>query len=259
MITTFVLVSAIGISIAAEKAPVDAKKTAKAPGNYSLYLKSGDKSPKWNEFIEPAFQSFESGNLATAYVFLNRAYNEGCRDGLVLFMLGLYKESKGAYKAASDLLALAAEKIPKQYPGHRFAKEIHEHAGRVLYQADDYNRALPELKKAIEAKPDNFMVLFMTGQILRVKKQYPEAKEMFEKAMKAAPPEGIAAGNAHLKITAELMMLSFELKEFDNCLKYADEILSINPNDPAAISYKQQIERERFKIKEKETIEKLVK
>ncbi|MFH0798970.1 MAG: tetratricopeptide repeat protein [Pseudomonadota bacterium] len=230
---------------------------ATAASDYQLYLKSGDRSPKWNEFIEPGFQSFDSGNYATSYVFLHRAYDLGCRDGLLLFRLGIFRETQGQYKEAADILAQAAEKIPQQYPNHPLIKSIHEHAGRVLYQADDYDRALPELKKAIESAPDNFMLLFMAGQISRIKKQYAEAKELFERALKAPLPAG--APDARPKVLKELMILSCELKELDACLSYSVQVLAAAPQDATAISYKQKIEQERIKQHEREIMEKMVK
>lgn len=231
------------------------KKIAKATNDYAFYLKAGDRSPKWNEFIEPGFTTFDNENLATAYVFLNKAFEQGCRDGLVLFRLGIFMEIQKRYPEAAELLAAAAEKIPKQYPGHPLAKGIHEHAGRALYQIDDYARALPELQKAIEHSPDNFMVLFMTGQLLRLSKQYAAARGTFEQAMKATPPKGMEA-DAKYRLSRELMLLAFELRDFPTCLTYVHQVLAIAPADPLALSYKQKLE---YQMKEREVIEQLVK
>lgn len=230
----------------------------KAPEAYSLYLKSGHRSPKWDELIEPGFQSFDGGNYATAYVFLKRAYDRGCRDGLLLFRLGLYKESQGQYKEAASFLAEGAEKLPKQYPGHPLAKSIHDHAGRVLYQADDYARALPELLKAIDVTPDNFMALFMAGQILRIKKEYTQAKQLLEKALAAKLPQDITT-NPRPRVLAELMIVAYELKDLDAALSYANQILETSPTDTLAQSYKEKIQRERLRLKEREAIDRLVK
>ena len=256
------LLSPIVIASEAKQSPEaktpKATKVVKAPDDYALYLKSGDRSPKWNEFIEPAFQSFDSGNFATAYVFLRRAYDQGCRDGLVLFRLGIYKETQHKYKEAADILAQAAEKMEKQYPKHPVTKSIHEHAGRVLYQADDYERALPELDKALINSPDNFMLLFMTGQILRLKKQYPEAQQAFEKALVAEPPAALAQ-NARQKVLTELMALAYEVKDLPACQSYIDQVLALSPNNPTAMSYKARIEHELNKQKERELMQKIVK
>lgn len=237
---------------------LESRGHAKASNDYQLYLKTGDRSPKWNEFIEPGFQSFDGGNLATAYVFLNKAYNLGCRDALLLYRLGLYQETKGKYKEAADLLAEAAEKIGTQYPSHPLNRTIHEHAGRALYQANDFNRALPELQKALESAPDNFMLLMMTGQILRSEKKYEEAKAVFEKALTVKQPEDLTT-DPKIKLWGELMMLSYELKDNETSLAYATKILEKNPGDPVALSYKQRIEYEKFKMREREAIEKIVK
>lgn len=241
----------------------EAKKATKTPAatkrsDYSYYLKAGDRSPKWNELIEPGFSSFDSGNLATAAVFLKRAHERGCRDGLLLYRLGIFQESQRQYKVAADLLAEAAEKLPKQYPGHPLARGIHEHAARVLYQADDYARALPELKKALEHDPDNFVLIFMAGQLLRLNKSYAEARTLFEHALQIKPPEGLGL-DPNQRVWRELMSVTYELGDLKACAAYADMIIAANPNDQIALSYKQKLERERLRKKELEIIEKIVK
>lgn len=216
------------------------KSTKTGTGDYGFYLKSGHRSPQWDEFIEPGFQSFANGNYATAFLFLKQAFDRGCRDGLVLFMMGIFKESQRAYPEAAELLAQAAIRIPKQYPGHHLAKGIHEHAGRALYQIDDFVRALPELQKALEHSPDNFMLLFMAGQLLRMNKRTQEAKVLFETALTAKPPAGLEQDSKH-RLARELMILSFELKDYAACSSYADQVLAIDPGDAAALKYKQRV------------------
>jgi len=238
------------------KKPAKARKKP-AKSDHSYYAKSGHRSPKWDELIEPGFSSFDSGNLATAAVFLKRAHERGCRDGLLLYRLGIFKETQKQYKEAADLLAEAAEKIPKQYPGHPLALGIHEHAARVLYQADDYGRALPELKKALEHDPENFVLIFMAGQLLRLNKNFPEARAMFEKALTVKPPEGLGL-DPNQRVWRELMAITYEMGDTEACAAYAQMILSANPNDGIALSYTQKIEREKLRKRELQIIDKIV-
>lgn len=242
-----------------EKKATKSKGTKGSGGNYySMYRsKSGHRSPQWDEFIEPGFQSFANGNYATAFLFLKQAFDRGCRDGIVLFMMGIFKESQRAYPDAAELLAAAAASITKQYPNSRLSKEIHEHAGRALYQIDDYVRALPELQKALEYAPDNFMLLFMAGQLLRMNKRYGEAKLLFEAALTAKPPAGLEQHARH-RLARELMILSFELKDYLSCLSYADQVLAIDPGDATALKYKQRVEQQIHLKQQMEKMEKML-
>lgn len=252
-VTVLLLVSTITPASAAPQ-----KKAAKGErGDLSFYLKSGHRSPQWDEFIEPGFSSFASGNYATAFLFLKQAYDRGCRDGLVLFMLGIFKESQHAYPEAAELLSQAAVAIPKQYPGHRLAKGIHEHAGRALYQVDDYARALPALQKALEYTPDNFMLLFMAGQLLRQNRQYQDAKVLFERAAKAKLPQGLEQESKH-RLYRELMILSFDLKDYPACIGYIDQVLALVPNDPTALYYKQRVEQQMRQRQQMERLEQML-
>jgi len=239
-------------------------------GDYDLYLKSGQRSPKWDGMVKAGFQSYDGGDFQTGLVFLQKAHTAGCHDGLLLFKLGIYYETQKNYKEAEKFLKEAAEKLAQQYPDYPESKRMHEHLARLYYQSNQFDKALPEIEAALKGQPDNFMMLFMSAQIYRLQKNYSQAIANFEKALVIASeakqsPEalGIASGSA-LAMTAtktiltELMTLYYEIKDFGNCLKYADIILSGIPNDRTALSYKRQIQQMQYKQKEQEAIKKIV-
>ena len=238
------------------KAPKDRASTER---DIKLYRKLGHRSSKWNELIAPGFESFDGGNLATAFVFLQRAYDRGCRDGLVLFRLGLYQESRKAYKEAAGLLDLAAKKIPKQYPTHPLAKEIDAHAARALYQIDDYDGALNHIRLALKYTPQDFMLLFMGGQIQRSKKLYSPARVLMERALAVKIPEEMDRDETRRTVLNELVVITYELGDYDACVSYADQVLTMAPHDRTARSYKQKVEHERHLQRQKEIIERMVK
>jgi len=115
-------------------------------GDYAQYMKSGDHSKAWDEFVEPGFEAFESNNYPTALVFLQKAYDKGCRDGLVMARLGLILESRGNSKDALVLLGQARPKLKSAYPKNEFTKNIDAHLGRMYYSDNQYEKALPLLK-----------------------------------------------------------------------------------------------------------------
>jgi tetratricopeptide (TPR) repeat protein len=245
--------------VTAAPGPLVPKDRASTERDIKLYRTSGHRSPKWDELIAPGFESFDGGNLATAFVFLQRAYDRGCRDGLVLFRLGLYQESREAYKEAAKMLDLAAEKILQRYPAHPLAKEIDAHAARALYQIDDYEGALNHIRRALVHQPQDFMLLFMGGQIQRTKKLYSQARALLERALATKIPEGMDRDQTRRTVLNELVVITYELKDYDACVSYADQVLAIAPRDPTAMSYKQKVEHERHLQKQKEIIERLVK
>jgi tetratricopeptide (TPR) repeat protein len=225
--------------------------------------------------IKSAFEAYDSGDVEASFTFMQKAYNLGCRDGLLLFKLAVFNESKKAYKDAAAFFKEAKDKLFTQYPDYPETKRINEHLGRVYYQADQFDMAFPELEEALKKDPQNFMLLFMTAQILRLQKQYAAAIERFEKALAViastasqspekpgtaspAPKNSGLAMTAKKAILNELMMLYFEQKDFSKCLEYAKLILSIYPNDQAALSYKRAIEQAQYRQKELDTIKKIV-
>ena len=248
--------------------------SAALAGDYDLYVKAGDRSSKWDGMVKAGFNSYDTGDLGSGLVFLQKAYNMGCRDGLLLFKLGIYYESQKNYKEAEKFLKDAAEKLAAQYPDYKETNKMHEHLGRMYYASNQFDKALPEIEEALKASPDNFMLLFMSGQIYRLGKQYNQAIANFEKALNVIASEakqsqgapGIAtpaqkdgglAMTAQKMIYQELMSLYFEIKDFSNCLKYAETILKASPMDRAALSYKQQIQQMQYKQREQEAIKKI--
>jgi len=225
--------------------------------DFSLYQKSGQKSQKWDSIIKAAFQAVDAGDLQTGYVFMQKAYNMGCRDGLLLFKLGIYYESIKNYKDAQKFLDLASTKLAEQYPEYKETKKIHEHLALLYYQSDQFDKALPEIEVALKTSPDNFMLLFMSAQIYRSQKQYSQAIANFEKALTVQIPPNLKP-DPRKTILTELMALYYEMKDYDTCLKYAELILSVFPNDPKAFSYRQDIQQRKYKEREREAIKKIV-
>lgn len=223
-----------------------------------LYRLRGHRSPKWNELIVPAFQTFDGGNFPTAFVFLQKAYERGCRDPLVLFRLGLYRESTGALKEAASLFEEAAKKLPEHYPKHHLTKDINAHAARVLYQLDRTDAAMKHIRRALKETPDDFMMLFLGGQILRQQKQPREARILLERAIAVPIPAGMNEQQTKRTLYNELVAVCYELGNFDSSLKYADEVFRIDPNDPVARNYAQKIQRELQRRREREIINRLV-
>jgi len=234
--------------------------------DYALYQKSGQRSEKWDGMVKAAFQAMDSGDLQTGFVFMQKAYNSGCRDGLLLFKLGIYYESVKKYKDAATYLEQAAQKLPGQYPDYEHTKRIHEHLGRLYYQADQFDKAIAEIDQALKTDPNNFMLLFMSAQIYRSQKNYQQAIATFEKALQQIPPtpplqrgaRGDLQPDPKKIILTELMGLYYEMKDFPNCLKYADQVLAIAPNDQRALSYKRNIQMFQYKQREREAIKKII-
>lgn len=226
------------------------------PGDYDLYLAKGHRDKAWDEWIKPAFESFDAENYSTASIFLMQAYEKGCRDPMVLFRLGIYKESRGETKEAAKILSEAGADAPKRYPGHPLANAIHRHAGRALYKVDNYTEALPHLKEALKYEPNDFMLLLMTGQIERLEKRPESARKYFERALEAPMPKGVTP-DPKSTILGELIIITYDAKEFDACEKYIKMALAHDPNDKVANKHKGLVGRARFRKRELDIIKKI--
>ena len=228
-----------------------------ASPDWEAYRQNGDRSPNWNSFIESGFNAFDGGNWSTASNFLQRAYSKGCRDGLLLFKLGAYQEYLKEYSKAIELLKEAYKPLKNQYPDHELTRSYHEHLGRIYYETDNYKEAKPHLVTAIQEMGENFMRLFMLGQILRMEKDWSQAIKAFEKSLKYEPPP-IPNEDARILVMLELMKIHNETENFDAALDYANRILSVQPQNTMAQQYRRNIEQKKFHEKQNEAIKEMI-
>ncbi|MBI4126707.1 MAG: DUF3808 domain-containing protein [Deltaproteobacteria bacterium] len=227
----------------------------KTPSDWTFYQKSGEHSAKWDDLVKSGFESYDGGHMATAMIFFRKAFDSGCRDPLVLTKLGLSVEAKNDFERAASYFIEAARRFPFVYPSHPDAVHINEHAGRALYQLGRFNEAVPYLESALQKDPENFMLLFMTAQILRSQKKVDEAMARFQKALTLPPPKGV--NQPQLAIYRELTALAFETGDYDGCLKYADQLLTLNPNDSIALSFRDRAKQKLYEKREREVLEKI--
>ncbi len=245
------------------KTPVAQQKKKKAPPltattkrDYSLYWKTGHKSGKWNQFVRPGFDSFDNGNMATAGIFLQKAYDKGCRDPMVLFRLAIISESRQQYNEAAKLISEANRTLESHYPKHPLNKAIHKHAARALFSANKNSEALPHLTEALKHEPNDFMLLFMAGQVLHQMGEPAKALIPLEKALTVPPPEGDAV-NAARTLLHELILVTYEMGNPDACRNYIDKMLALDPGDQLANRYRSKVGFLRRKNRESEIMKKL--
>lgn len=225
--------------------------------DYSYYLKSGHKSPKWNEFIEPAFQTFDSENMSTASIFMQRAYDQGCRDPLLLFRYGIYLESKGKYNDAAELLLETADGVKKRYPSHPLNKSIYKHTGRTLYHVGRYSEALTQLTEALKIQNDDFMLLFMSGQILHHLGELQKARFILEKAALSPPPMDMAASTVK-PLLHELILITSKMGDMVACEIYVNQLLTFFPDDPMALQHRRELTKMKNKAREREILKNII-
>jgi len=224
--------------------------------DYALYEKNGHRSSSWDSLVKASFESFDSGDIGTGLLFMQKAYDKGCKDGLLLLKISLYYELNKDYKKAIDYLTQASPALTKQYPSYEQTKRLHEHFARLYYQTDQYDKALPEIELALKDNLDNFTLLFILGQIYLTQKDNQKAVQAFELALRCNDKSRTPA--ATMTIAAQLMITYYELQDFEKSLFYAERILESDPSNQTALSYKQRIQKDAYQKKEKEAIEKMV-
>ena len=257
---SMISLSELAAQVEAIKQPQGSYQPSKSleMGDWKAYQRFGHRAKQWDHLVKSGFETWQASNYATAAIFLNKAYAKGCRDALVLFKLGIYYELKQNIAKAVNMLVLSAEKFPRQYPRHPDAGRIGEHAGRLLYQLDEFNRALPFLEAALKAEPNNFMLLFMSGQILRMQKNYQAAKERFEHALLQTAPKDIQP-NPRVVLLRELVILTYNSNDHTKCSVYIKQLLALAPADKTALFYQEKLNQTKHKAKERELLKKLVK
>ena len=228
---------------------------ASAPpkSDWEYYQKGGHKDPKWDALVEAGFGAFDSSNFDTAINFMERAKALGCKDGLLLYKLATYTELLGNTKDAITLLKEAEPILRNRYPKHPATIQLSEHLAGLYYQAGKYDDALPEYLSAIRTQGENFLRLYLVGQMYRMKKDTKNAIPYFENALKQ-PEQNSLRPLAQI----ELIKLYFDDKSFDKSLAMANQILEQDPQNPIALSYRDEIAHRKTQEKEREVMKRII-
>ncbi len=238
--------------------------SAQLKSDWEYYQKMGHTSAKWDPLVEAGLDALDSGNLDTGVNFLERAKGAGCKDGLVLYRLALVKELQGHIEEAVKMLQNAEPLLRNRYTKYPATLNLSEHVGRLYYQLGKYEEALPQYLASIRQQGENFFRLYLVGQMYRMKNQPKEAIAYFEKSLKQpvtlSEVEGQPVEFGPLKKLArlELMQLYFSAKDYDKAQEMANQILAEDPQNPAAISIRDQIGQMKYKEKERSILKKII-
>lgn len=224
--------------------------------DWHYYQTHGHKSEKWNSLVEAGFDTFESGNLDTAQNFLQRAQALGCKDGLVLFTLAQIIEAKGNLRGALDLYTQLKPVMEKQYTPYPETKSLSEHIAGIYYQLERYDDALPLYLEAIQKQGENFIRLYLVGQIYRIQEKPKEAIGFFEKALNFSPPPEAFAMKRLAQV--ELMRLYYAANLLEKCVEVVNAILNEDHAHPEALRLRDQIRLKAYQEKERKSWEKML-
>ena len=231
--------------------------TAWAKSDWDFYQKQGHTGPKWDSLVEAGLETFESGNLDTAQNFLQRATALGCQDGLVQLKLAQIIEAKGNLKGALEAYLKLKPLMEQKYPKYPQTQELADHLGRLYYQLEKYDQALPFFLEAIQGQGENFLRLYLAGQIYRMQEKKSEAIGFFEKALTHQPPPE-SPGPMILLASLELMRLYFATEQSEKALQTAEVILETDPANAEAIQIRDEVRRAKYKEEERKTWERVL-
>ena len=252
-----VLLAAFFVGIPAGAVTVGAVREPPLPTDFQLYQKEGQKSPSWDNLVQAAFETESPETQATSFVFLKKAYDLGCRDALVLSKLALYYEVKQNLKDALKLFVLASEKFEQQYMTHPIRAEADAHAARIAYQLQDFPLSQKFADQALILKPNDFGLLFMSGQLLRKAGKLPEARSRLEQAMQVPAPQGLAF-DPQVVVLRELVMTTAQMQDDDACFTYAEMLLKKIPNDQVAMQNRERVLIKRQKIQNENNLKNII-
>lgn len=228
-----------------------------AKSDWDFYQKYGERGPAWDPLVEAGLETFASGNLDTAQNFLQRAATLGCPDALVRLKLAQIIEEKGNLKGALDIYLKLKPVMEQKYPKYPQTEALSEHLGRLYYQLEKYDQALPLFLEAMQRQGENFQRLFLAGQIYRMQENNTEAITFFEKALTHKPPADSPA-QMILLTKLELMRLYFNAGQSDKALELADALLDADPANPQALQIRDEIRRAKYKEQERKTWERIL-
>jgi tetratricopeptide (TPR) repeat protein len=153
-----------------------------------------------------------------------------------------------------DELAQALDRLPEPLRADpRFAK----HRGRVAQEKHDWKAAETAYRRALDAEPDNFEVLYRLSQTLRTSGQTAEAELVEERVRKfKAAKEGIvalhdeAAANKELGVTPmpdlyrRLGDLRAQMGQHEEARAWYRLVLKDQPDDPETLAALRRLDQD---------------
>jgi len=131
--------------------------------------------------------------------------------------------------------AKAFELYDKLVPIDPLYKNVGYDAGVFALQNGDLDRAETYLTKAREAAPENEEVLLALSQVLLKKKNFEAAVPVLEKVSAITTKEMLKPA-----LLQRLAFCQLQTKKPMECIQTADKILSLRPNDEAALHFKSE-------------------
>jgi tetratricopeptide (TPR) repeat protein/biotin operon repressor len=123
--------------------------------------------------------------------------------------------------------------ISREYTARLIIMEYHIMRAQSYFEENKTKEALRHLGKVKEQAGRRYKILNNTGNILARRGFFKEALEFFEISLSIAPDNLITINN-----TAKVYFL---LKDYNNCAKYLDRVLEIDPNNREANELKKRI------------------
>ena len=176
-----------------------------------------------DSMIHQAIQAFQSGNLNSADIILNRVLAAHSKNLPALHILGLVKASQSKHKEAAELLKRAICLNPNE-------PSLHYNLAKALQESGADKESLPHHKKAVELNPTNPEAWLNYGKSLSSLGLNVDALDVYKNSLQINPNYT----EAFVNIGATLK----DLERYDEALNYADKALSINPTLSEAWSNK---------------------
>lgn len=231
--------------------------SAVSKSDWDYYQASGHRGVTWDPLIEAGLTALDGGNRSAGLHFLKRALNLGCRDGLVYYRLGLVQEAEEDFNGALGFFLLADPLMKDRFPEYPPTKEIKDHVGNIYYSLGKYKEAKEAYLAAVKENGENFVRLFLIGQIERMNGEPQSAIGSFEKALQYAPPLGAEKMKTLAHI--ELMQLFHSAKNDEQVLKYAEAVLEGIPNYPSALKYKEEVLKKKSQSNQEKDLKEILK
>lgn len=189
---------------------------------FTLYKKMGLTNPKWDLDVEKGFNRYETFRYDEAMTYLEKAVNNGCDDGLVLYRLAACYANDEQYKKSIEYFKRAIKSLRSRYTKHRYYSDAYYNLGSAYMRLNDLESASSQYEEAIRINPKNFNALKGLGFVCYEKGNLSKSAKYFRDALDINPKD--------CSSLLKLATIHRRLKENDKALSYLNDALKCNPN-----------------------------
>ncbi len=167
--------------------PRNARAAAGAPATLAFSLPSAPARPRWWAAVEEGNRLWEAGERPAAVEKWEEAVEQGFREGIAFYHLGMYYRDQEDYERAADYLRQSIPFLQSDGASPEILAEAHASLAATFLKLREYGEAYINYQKALKRRPDFPAAQLGMGTLYLAMGRYAAAEAAAAKVLATEP------------------------------------------------------------------------